>query len=65
MDKITGAKVKASWFNPRNGETTAIGEFANTGEREFTPPTSGENNDWVLVLDDVTQHFPKPGTDKQ
>ena len=23
MDKITGATVKACWFNPRNGEATA------------------------------------------
>jgi hypothetical protein len=50
-DKISGAKVKASWFNPRDGKTTAIGEFPNTGEREFTPPTSGEGQDWVLVVD--------------
>jgi hypothetical protein len=55
MDKITGAKVKASWFNPRDGKTTAIGEFANTGEREFVPPTSGDNRDWVLVLDDAAK----------
>jgi hypothetical protein len=65
MDKLSGAKLKASWFDPRDGKTTVIGEFANTGEREFVPPTNGENNDWVLVLDDVTQNFPKPGTNKQ
>ncbi|MBM3887571.1 MAG: DUF4038 domain-containing protein [Verrucomicrobia bacterium] len=62
MDKIAGAKVKASWFNPRNGEASAIGDFTNTGEREFTPPTSGENNDWVLVLDDAAKDFRPPGT---
>jgi hypothetical protein len=61
MDKLAGAKVKASWFNPRDGKFTAIGEFANQGEREFTPPTSGENNDWVLVLDDVARSCPRPG----
>ena len=49
MDKITGPKVKAWWFNPRNGEAIAIGEFTNTGIREFAPPDYGEMLDWVLV----------------
>lgn len=51
MDRIAGAKVKASWFDPREGTTASIGEYPNTGEREFAPPTSGENHDWVLVLE--------------
>ena len=34
------------------------GEFANTGEREFTPPNPGEHLDWVLVLDDAAKNFP-------
>ncbi|MBM3859612.1 MAG: DUF4038 domain-containing protein [Verrucomicrobia bacterium] len=46
-------KVKASWFDPRTGKTTVIGEFAITGRHEFTPPTNGDGNDWVLVLDDA------------
>jgi len=55
MDKLAGSKVRAFWFDPRTGKTTAIGEFPNNGEREFTPPTSGETNDWVLVLDDTAK----------
>lgn len=62
MSKITGPKVKAWWFNPRNGKATAIGTFANTGEREFTPPDAGEMLDWVLVLDDAAKRFRAPGT---
>jgi hypothetical protein len=61
MEVIKGAKVKAWWFNPRNGEATAIGTFANTGEREFTPPDRGEMLDWVLVLDDAAKKSPPPG----
>ena len=49
MGKIGGAKVKASWFNPRDGRSTAIGLFTNAGTRPFTPPREGV--DWVLVLD--------------
>jgi hypothetical protein len=61
LNKITGARVKAWWFNPRDGTAQAIGEFPNTGEREFTPPNPGEPLDWVLVLDDAARKFPPPG----
>lgn len=65
MDAIKGPKVKAWWYNPRDGQATAIGEFPNTGEREFLPPDKGEMLDWVLVLDDATKNFPAPGTRKK
>jgi hypothetical protein len=61
MDAIKGPKVKAWWYNPRNGQAAAIGEFTNTGEREFLPPDKGEMLDWVLVLDDASKNFPAPG----
>ncbi len=62
MDKITGPKVKAWWFDPRTGKAKAIGEFANSGEREFVSPDRGESIDWVLVLDDASKNFPAPGS---
>ena len=62
MSVITGATVKAWWFNPRNGTATAIGTFPNTGERDFTPPDPGEMLDWVLVLDDAAKGYRAPGT---
>jgi hypothetical protein len=61
MTKITGAIVKAWWFNPRDGAARAIGEFPNTGAREFAPPDPGESLDWVLVLDDAAKNFNAPG----
>lgn len=61
MDKISGAQVKAWWFNPRNGKAEVIGTFTNQGEREFTPPDPGEMLDWVLVLDDESKQFTPPG----
>jgi hypothetical protein len=49
---ISGRQVRASWFSPRTGETRAIGSFANSGERRFTPPgTPAPGNDWTLILD--------------
>jgi len=61
MDVIRGPNVKAWWFNPRDGVATAIGEFTNRGEVEFTPPNPGEMLDWVLVLDDAAKKYPAPG----
>jgi len=61
MDVIKGAKVKAWWFNPRDGKAKAIGTFDNQGEREFIPPDYGEMLDWVLVLDDAGKNYPAPG----
>ncbi len=51
--RIPGEKVKASWYNPRNGEFTEIGICENRGLQEFIPPSSGKGEDWVLVMDSV------------
>ena len=54
MGKIGGAKVKASWYDPRTGETKVIGNFVNTGTHEFNPPGEvKDGNDWVLILDKI------------
>lgn len=61
MGKISGAKVKGWWYNPRNGAAMAREEYENTGTREFVPPSEGFGSDWVLVLDDVGKGYPAPG----
>lgn len=54
LGKLTGAQVKAAWYSPRDGKTTAIGTFPNQGTRTFDPPGQPQDgNDWVLVLDAV------------
>jgi hypothetical protein len=58
---VEGARVRAWWFNPRDGQATLIGELANEGELSFTPLDPGELLDWVLVLDDAAQGYPPPG----
>ncbi|MFV8341288.1 glycoside hydrolase family 140 protein [Flavobacterium sp. XS2P39] len=51
MGKIDGDQVAASWYNPRNGKTTTIGNLPNKGIQEFQPSGSKEDgNDWVLIL---------------
>ena len=54
MGSITGSKVKASWYNPRNGSKKAIGIYVNKGFRKFDPPgEQREGNDWVLILESI------------
>jgi hypothetical protein len=61
MDKITGPKVQAWWFDPRTGGVAKAGEFPNSGTQVFTPAVPGEATDWVLVLDDAAKNYPPPG----
>jgi hypothetical protein len=54
MGKIAASKVKASWYNPRNGKSTVIGEIENKGIQHFNPPgDKKDGNDWVLILDKI------------
>jgi hypothetical protein len=46
------------WNNPRTGEATRADQLSST----FTPPGVPERgNDWVLVVDDRSKHYPPPG----
>ena len=57
MDKVSGKTVKAQWYDPREGTWREIGEYANTGNREFVPPSKGERSDWVLILEDAAKGY--------
>jgi hypothetical protein len=57
---IKSGKFVAWWFNPKDASVKKIGLY-NVGQREFTPLSSGIENDWVLVLDDASKNFPTPG----
>jgi hypothetical protein len=62
LSGLTGDRIRAWWFNPRDGKAMRIGEFARTATREFVTPDPGEALDWVLVVDDAARNFPAPGT---
>jgi hypothetical protein len=50
-------------YNEQFQQTARPFEITDTHQQHnFTPPTSGLNQDWVLVLDDAEQKFPAPGT---
>ncbi len=58
LDKLTGPRVRARWFDPRTGqESDAIGEYPSEGMQTFvTPATASDTSgDCVLILD------PSPG----
>ncbi len=61
LQAMSGDKLIAWWYNPRDGKAKREGVHQTTGAHEFTPPSSGPGEDWVLVLDDVTAGFPAPG----
>ena len=50
-ERIPWQTSKASWFNPQSGESTIIGTFKKEECGRFTSPTSGIENDWVLILE--------------
>jgi len=58
MDKLAASRIKALWYDPREGTWSVIGEYTNRGIREFVPPSSGDHNDWLLVLEDQTKNYP-------
>ncbi len=48
MEKVASTKVEARWIDPRTGESTAAGNFSNTGTQSFSTPEGWE--DAVLIL---------------
>lgn len=60
LKSLSGEKVRAQWYDPRSGFWHPIREFSKNraGIVEFSPPTQGESNDWILVLDDADKEYP-------
>ncbi|MDQ3855388.1 MAG: glycoside hydrolase family 140 protein [Chloroflexota bacterium] len=59
LEKLSGERVDAHWFDPRTGVSRSIGTFPREDRMSFTPPGGGP--DWVLVLDDAARGFSPPG----
>lgn len=53
MGKIAGKEVNVWWYNPGEGRAIPLQAVENTGVKEFLPPSSGEGNDWLLILDNA------------
>ncbi|MEJ7911945.1 MAG: glycoside hydrolase family 140 protein [Chitinophagaceae bacterium] len=52
LGKLKADSLRASWYNPRSGNHTAIHTIPNKGMKLYKPPTSGYGQDWILVLED-------------
>ncbi len=58
---LTGTLINAWWYDPRTGAARLINTVERSvGHHEFHPPTA-EGPDWVLVLDDASRNFSRPG----
>jgi len=52
--------VSANWFNPRDAMNYHAGTLKRENLMNFTPPISGLNFDWVLILDDPSFKYKVP-----
>lgn len=52
LSKIKSEKVKAFWYNPRDGKSKWIGDFKVSETPEFQPWSTGRGSDFVLVIMD-------------
>lgn len=56
-NKISGEKLKAFWFSPRDGHSTSVFEIDHHFENKCVPPSAGYGQDWVLVAFDERKAY--------
>jgi hypothetical protein len=49
-------KILVSWYNPRTGYLSQLHTPESYAFQTFTPPSSGRENDWVLVLEWISDN---------
>jgi hypothetical protein len=57
---LKAKEVSATWFNPKNGKSESAGKFDGTQKIEFSAPTEGYGQDWVLIIDDTSKNYGQP-----
>lgn len=50
--RIPWQRSRASWFDPRTGETLFMGNIKNSDIKKIYSPSKGAGLDWVIILDD-------------
>lgn len=58
LSRLTGKRLRATWFDPRSGQWQPPEEFdtnAATPTKTLRPPTSGPGRDWVLLIEDTEE----------
>jgi len=61
LSKLSGNTIKVSWYNTKDGSVVKGPDITKKSMQEFTTPTLGKGNDWVLVLDGDSKKFNEPG----
>jgi hypothetical protein len=51
LNYLNGASILDKWFNPRDGEIQIIGQTFDKGIGTYTPPVTGPDTDWLLILE--------------
>lgn len=59
LSRLSAARLRWWWFDPRTGVGALRGEINGGGRREFRSPAHGP--DWVLVLDAAASGYAPPG----
>lgn len=57
---LSGETLTIWWYDPRTGQAQSDGRITRASSVTFTPPSQGEGQDWVLVLDDSARNFRAP-----
>jgi hypothetical protein len=57
---IPSNQINAWWFNPKDA-TAQKAEATREAHITFTTPTTGDGNDWVLIIDEASKGYEKPG----
>ena len=58
MDRISGGNVKAQWYDPRKGTFMPDRGVCQQGRPRVRRAVAGQQDDWVLVLDDAARGYP-------
>lgn len=56
---LRGGRLRAWWYDPREGVALDLGESPNSGV--YTPPAPDSGPDWALVIDSVDAGYGPPG----
>ena len=73
LSRMPGKTLNAWWYNPRDGQlysashSTTSRPFKEFREKKITafdpPGQPGDDQDWVLVIDDASKKYRPPGSD--
>ena len=50
LSGLDSKRLSGYWLDPRTGGRQPLGKFARQSARSFTPPTTGPEQDWTLVV---------------